>query len=126
MGLFDSALATGFKLTLRTAGATLTLRRGTQTGTLVGVPGRITLKQQSDFEQLNLVSGERTYRVFTADYKLNGIQTDPLPGDLIDEVVNGTPKRFRVARMSNDRVFEYADPSHLILLVRCIEARFDN
>lgn len=122
MSQIDDAVDAAFASLQTVYATTVAIRRGmSYTGGVSAIPGGLS-------DQAAIVRGvteelsQRDYLIRAADYKIDGAATEPSRGDVIEEIIGGTTRYFRVLPPSNSQQhFGFVGPARTILRVHTKE-----
>ena len=103
------------------AGVSVTVRRDSYVSDMF--IATVADTQIEEYQSDNTVTSNRSrdYIIDVDDYLVNGVCVTPVPGDVINEVINGKSCRFEVLALAGEQPYSFMDRSRMVLRVHTKE-----
>lgn len=103
------------------AGVSVTVRRDSYVSDMF--IATVADTQFEEYQSDNTVTSNRSrdYIIDVDDYLVNGVCVTPVPGDVINEVINGKSCRFEVLALAGEQPYSFMDRSRMVLRVHTKE-----
>ncbi len=103
------------------AGVSVTLRRDAYVSDMFVATVADTQFEEYQANNTVISNRSRDYIVDVEDYLVNGVCVTPVPGDVINEMINGKSCRFEVLALAGEQPYSFMDRSRLVFRVHTKE-----